>query len=81
MPKGLVLVSNMNSLYIDLNYYQQLIDKLIFFTIIQSNIFYVINQLSSFTTIPKECNLDTTKHILCYIKNVLDYDIIYHRYT
>lgn len=77
LPEGQVLVTNMNSSYVDCTHYRQLMGKLIFLTVTRPDIAYTVNRLSSYMANPQETHLEATKHLLCYIKGTLDYGIMY----
>ena len=55
-----------------------MIDRMMFMMIkIQINITTVINQLSQYLSKSHEIHLQVTKHLLCYLRDKIDLEILY----
>jgi len=78
LSKGQILVTNMNSLYIDSQYYCRLVGKLIFFTVTLLDIAYTVNRLSNYMANPQQAYLDVAKHVLKYLQGTFNVGILYH---
>ena len=52
--------------------------KLIFLTTTRSDLAYVVSLVSRYMTQPQEPHMDAVKHILCYVKQIVDYGLFYH---
>ena len=57
--------------------YRQMIGSLMYLTNTRPNIFFSINTLSQFLTDPRHVNLIATKHIMRYLKGIVDYGLKY----
>jgi len=77
LPEGHILVTNMESPYIDSTYYGRLVGKLIFLTITRPDIAYAVSRLSSYMSRPQEAHLEAAKHLLRYLQGTLNLGILY----
>jgi hypothetical protein len=77
LPEGLVLVTNMDSPYVDSTYYCKLVGKLIFLTITRPDLAYAVSRVSSYMANPQQTHLDAAKYILHYIHGTINHGILY----
>src|SRR5947207_13880133 len=79
MNSSIKLIAIMNSdVKVDFSQYQQYIDELIFATIaIYSDIIFAVSQLSSYNSNLCQRHLTATKHVLRYLKEIINLDIVY----
>ena len=57
--------------------YRQMIRSLMYLTNTRPNIFFAVNTLSQFLTDPRHVHLIVAKHILRYLRRIIDYGIKY----
>ena len=61
--------------------YRQLIDNLIYLSIMRPDLSYSVGLLSQFMQNPRNLHLDCTKRVLRYVSATMDYDILYKSNT
>src|SRR5947207_11606412 len=81
MNPSIKLTATMNSnAKIDSSQYQQYIDELMFAVIATcSDIIFAISQLSSYNSNPCQRHLAAAKHVLKYLKEIINLDVVYKR--
>ena len=77
MASNLKLLSVASSESVDATMYRQMIGSLMYLTNMRPDICFVVNTLSQFLTDPRHVHLIVAKHILRYLKGIVDYGIKY----
>ena len=77
MASNLKLLSDASSKSVDATMYRQMIGSLMYLTNTRPNIFFALNTLSQFLTNPRHVHLIAAKHILRYLRGMIDYG---HKY-
>ncbi|PHT42264.1 hypothetical protein CQW23_16289 [Capsicum baccatum] len=63
----------------DARSFQQVVGSLIHLTITRSEIAYSVGVISQFMQDPRTPHLEASKRILCYIKGLVDYGLMYEK--
>ncbi|XP_042387961.1 uncharacterized mitochondrial protein AtMg00810-like [Zingiber officinale] len=63
----------------DATMYQQLIGSLVYLTLTRPDISYAISVISQYMQNPNKPHLEAARRILRYVKNTIDYDLLYKR--
>ena len=71
------LLSDASSEEVDATMYHQMIRSLMYLTNTRLDICFAMNTLSQFLTDPRHVHLIAAKHILRYLKGIVDYGIKY----
>ena len=77
MASNLKLLSDASSEKVDATMYRQMICSLMYLTYMRPDICFVVNTLNQFLTDPRHVHLIAAKHILRYLKGIVDYGIKY----
>ena len=77
MASNLKLLSVASSEMVDAMMYHQMIGSLMYLMNTRPDIFFLVNTLSQFLTDPRHVHLIVAKHILRYLKGIVDYGIKY----
>ena len=77
MASNLKLLSVASSESVYATMYHQMIGSLMYLTNTRPNICFVVNTLSQFLIDPRRVHLIAAKHILRYLKGIVDYGIKY----
>ena len=77
MASNLKLLSDASSEVVDATMYHQMIGSLMSLTNTRPDLCFVMNTLSQFLTDPRHVHLIAAKHILRYLKGIVDYGIKY----
>ena len=77
MASNLKLLSDVSSEAVYATMYHQMIGSLMYLMNTRTDICFVVNTLSQFLTDPRSVHLISTKHILRYLKGIVDYGIKY----
>ena len=77
MASNLKLLSDASSKLVDATMYRHMIGSLMYLMNRRSYIFFVVNTLSQFLTNPRHVHLIVAKHILRYLKVIVDYGLKY----
>ena len=77
MALNLNLLSDVSSESVDAWMYCQMIGLLMYLTNTRPDIFFVVNTLSQFLMDPRHVYLIAAKHILRYLKGIVDYGLKY----
>lgn len=64
---------------IDVTFYKTVVGKLIFLTNIRLDITFVLGVVSRYMVRPQKPHFEATKHILRYIKAIINFGIFQHR--
>lgn len=78
-PKGLKLKKNEESPLINTTYYQKFIDKMIYLLNLRLDLLYATWLLSQFMHSSWQAHLQVVKYVLRYIKNILNFEILYQK--
>ena len=73
MASNLKLLSDASSESVDAMMYHQMIGSLMYLTNMRPNIFFAMNTLSEFLTDQRNVHLIAAKHILRYLRGIVDY--------
>ena len=77
MTSNLNLLSDASSKAIDATMYHQMIGSLMYLTNTRLDIFSAVNTLIQFLMDPRHVHLIAAKHILRYLKGIVDYGLKY----
>ena len=77
MALNLKLLSDASSESVDATMYHQMIGSLMYLTNTRLDILFAVNTLSQYLTDPRSVHLTTAKHILRYLKGMVDYGLKY----
>ena len=77
MASNMKLLSDASSNLVDAMMYCQMIGSLMYLTNTRPYIFFTVNTLSQFLTYPRHVHLIAAKHILRYLKGIVDYGLKY----
>ena len=77
MASNLKLVCGASLESVDATMYHQMIGSLMYLTNTIPKIFFVVNTLSQFSTDPRNVHLIAAKHILRYLRGIVDYGLKY----
>ena len=77
MASNLKLLSDASSEAVDAMMYHQMIGSLMYLTNTRPDICFVVNTLSQFLIEPRHVHLFVAKHILRYLKGIVDYGLKY----
>ena len=77
MASNLKLLSDASSNSVDATMYRQMIGSLMFLTNTRPDICFAVNTLSQYLTDLRSVHLTTAKHILRYLKGIVDYGLKY----
>ena len=75
MESNLKLFSDASSKAVNATMYRQMIGCLMYLTNMRPDIFFVVNSLSQFLTDSRHVHLIDAKHILRYLKGIVDYGL------
>jgi hypothetical protein len=77
MNEGIQLWVDMNLEVVDVTFYQQRMESLIFLTHTHLDIAYPMNVVSRFINNPQETHFNATKHIYWYVKGTLEFETFF----
>ena len=77
MASNLKLLSDASSKAVDATMYRQMIGSLMYLTNMSPDICFAVNTLSQFLTDLRHVHLIVAKHILRYLKGIVDYGLKY----
>ena len=77
MASHLKLLSDASSETVDATMYRQIIGSLMYLTNMRLDICFAVNTFSQFLTDPRNVHLITAKHILRYLRGIVDYGLKY----
>ena len=77
MALNLKLLSDASSESVDATMYHQMIGSLMYLTNTRPDICFVVNTMSQFLIDPRNVHLIAAKHILRYLRGIVDYGIKY----
>ena len=77
MASNLKILNDASSESVDAVMYRQMIGSLMYLTNTRLDICFVVNTLSQFLIDPRHVHLIAAKHILRYLKGIVDYGIKY----
>ena len=77
MASNLKLLSDASSEAVDVMMYRHIIGSLMYLMNTRPDIFFAMNTLSQFLTYLRHVHLIATKHILRYLKGIVDYRLKY----
>ena len=77
MASNLKLLCDASSESVDAMIYHQMIGSLMCLTNTRPHICFAVNTLSQFLTDPRQVHMVAAKHILRYLKGIIDYGLIY----
>ena len=77
MALNLKLLSDASSEVVDATMSHQMIGSLMYLMNRRPNILFVVNTLSQFLTDPRHVHLIVAKHILRYLRGIVDYGLKY----
>ena len=77
MASNLKLLSDASSKAIDATMYCQMIGSFMYLTNTRQHICFALNTLSQFLTDPRHVHMIVAKHILRYLKGIVDYGLKY----
>jgi hypothetical protein len=77
MEAKLKLLVDTSSELIDATLYRQIIGSLMYLTNTRPNICFTVNTLSQFLVEPKHVHLVAAKHVMRYLKGIIDYGLSY----
>ena len=77
MASNMKLLSDASSETVDATMYHQMSGSLMYLTNTRPDICFVVNTLSQYLTDPRHVHLTAAKHILRYLKGMVDYGINY----
>jgi hypothetical protein len=79
METNLKLMVDTSSELIDATLYRQIIGSLVYLTNTRPDICFVVNTLSRYLVEPRDVHLVAAKHVMRYLKDILDYGLCYTR--
>jgi hypothetical protein len=77
METNLKLMVDTSSELVDATLYRQIIGLLMYLTNTRLDICFVVNTLSQYLVEPRRVHLVVSKHVMRYLKGMLDYGICY----
>ena len=77
MASNLKLLSDASSETVDATMYHQMIGSLMYLMNTRPDICFTMNTLSQYLTDPRHVHLTAAKHILRYLKGMVDYGLKY----
>ena len=76
MTTNLKLFGDTTSGKIDATIYKQMIGSLMYLTNTRPNICFAVNTLSQYMVDPRQVHLIAAKHVLRYLKGMIDFDML-----
>ena len=77
MASNMNLLSDSSSESVDATMYHQMIGSLMYLTNMRPDICFAVNTLSQYLTDPRSVHLVAAKHILRYLRGIVDYGLKY----
>ena len=79
MDTNMKLLSEKTSELVDMTHYRHIIGSLMYLTNTRTNICFVVNTLSQYLVKPRQVHLIAAKHVMRYLKGMIDLGLYYGR--
>ena len=77
MDTNLKLLSDETSKLVEMTQYRQIIESLMYLTNTRSDICFVVNTLSQYLVKPRHVHMIAAKHVMRYLKGMIDFGLYY----